>query len=75
VSDPTQPRPAIGRGFLLAPQSSRAIGFQLVDWRRSRSVPLTISTAVREVARTPWPPRAVGFRLLDHDGREVLRLD
>jgi len=30
-SDPTQPRPAIGRGFLFAPQSSRAIGFQLVD--------------------------------------------
>ena len=31
-----------------------------------------VSTAVREAARTPWPPRAIGFRLVDLDGREVL---
>ena len=31
-----------------------------------------VSTAVREVAHTPWPARAVGFRLVDLDGREVL---
>ena len=33
-SDPTQPRPASGRGFLLASQPSRAIGFRLVDYDR-----------------------------------------
>ncbi len=32
-----------------------------------------VSTAVREAALIPWPPRAVGFRLVDRDGREVLR--
>jgi hypothetical protein len=32
-----------------------------------------VSTAMREAARTPWPPRAVGFRLVDPDGRDVLR--
>jgi hypothetical protein len=31
-----------------------------------------VSTAMREAIRTPWPPSAVGFRLVDHDGREVL---
>ncbi len=31
-----------------------------------------VSTAIREAAHTPWPPRAVGFRIVDHDGREVL---
>ena len=31
-----------------------------------------VSTAIREAAHTPWPPRAVGFRLVDQDGREVL---
>ncbi len=30
-----------------------------------------VATALREAAHTPWPPRAVGFRLVDHDGREV----
>ena len=31
-----------------------------------------VSTAMREAAHTPWPPRAIGFRLVDHDGRAVL---
>jgi hypothetical protein len=31
VSDPTQPRPAIGRGFLLAPQTVARSGSDLVD--------------------------------------------
>jgi len=31
-----------------------------------------VSTAVREVSHARWPPRAAGFRLLDHTGREVL---
>ena len=29
------------------------------------------SAAVREAARTGWPPRAIGFRLIDVQGREV----
>jgi len=32
-----------------------------------------VSTAMREAARTPWLPRAIGFRLVDPDGRDVLR--
>ncbi len=32
-----------------------------------------VSTAVLEAAHIPWPPRALGFRLVDRDGREVLR--
>ena len=31
-----------------------------------------VSAAMREAAHTPWPPRAIGFRIVDHDGREVL---
>ena len=31
-----------------------------------------VSTAIREAAHTPWPPGATGFRIVDHDGREVL---
>ena len=31
-----------------------------------------VSTAMREAVHTPWPPRAIGFRIVDHDGREVL---
>ncbi len=31
-----------------------------------------VSTAIREAAHIPWPPRAIGFRLVDQDGREVL---
>jgi hypothetical protein len=31
-----------------------------------------VSTAMREAALTPWPPRAIEFRLVEHDGREVL---
>ena len=31
-----------------------------------------VSTAIREAAHTRWPPRAIGFRIVDHDGREVL---
>ena len=29
------------------------------------------SVAIREVAETSWPPRAVGLRLLDLEGREI----
>jgi len=29
------------------------------------------SVAIREVATTTWPPRAVGLRLLDLEGREI----
>ena len=29
------------------------------------------SVAIREAARTSWPPRAVGLRLLDLEGREI----
>lgn len=27
--------------------------------------------AVREADRRPWPPGAIGYRILDHDGREA----
>ena len=33
------------------------------------------SGAVREVARLRWPPRAIGFRLIDGEGREVFGRD
>jgi hypothetical protein len=33
------------------------------------------SEAVREAARLRWPPRAIGFRLIDGDGREVFGRD
>ena len=33
------------------------------------------SGAVREAARLRWPPRAIGFRLIDGDGREVFGRD
>ncbi len=32
-----------------------------------------VSTAMREAARIPWPPGAVGFRIVDRRGRVVLR--
>ncbi len=31
-----------------------------------------VSTASREAAHIPWPPRAIGFGQVDHYGREVL---
>jgi hypothetical protein len=31
-----------------------------------------IATAMREATHTSWPPGAIGFRLVDDDGREVL---
>ncbi len=34
---------------------------------------LDVSTAMREAARTPWPPGAIGFRLVDPGGRDALR--
>ena len=33
------------------------------------------SEAVREASRLRWPPRAVGFRLIDRDGQEVFGRD
>ena len=33
------------------------------------------SEAVREAARLRWPPRAIGFRLIDGEGREVFGRD
>ena len=30
------------------------------------------SEAVREAARLDWPPRALGFRLIDREGREII---
>ena len=33
------------------------------------------SGAVREATRLRWPPRAIGFRLIDGDGREVFGRD
>jgi hypothetical protein len=38
VSNPTQPRPAIGRGFLLALQRLRAIGFPGLTMTNARSL-------------------------------------
>ena len=29
------------------------------------------SGAIRAAAGAPWPPRAVGLRVLDHEGREI----
>ena len=33
------------------------------------------SEAVREASRLRWPPRAIGFRLIDRDGQEVFGRD
>ena len=33
------------------------------------------SEAVREAARLDWPPRALAFRLIDREGREILGRD
>ena len=33
------------------------------------------SEAVREAARLDWPPRALGFRLIDWEGREIFGRD
>ena len=33
------------------------------------------SEAVREASRLRWPPRAIGFRLIDADGQEVFGRD
>ncbi len=33
------------------------------------------SEAVREAARLDWPPRALGFRLIDREGREIFGRD
>lgn len=33
------------------------------------------SEAVREASRLHWPPRAIGFRLIDRNGREVFGRD
>jgi hypothetical protein len=33
------------------------------------------SVAVREAGRLRWPPRAIGFRLIDGEGREVFGRD
>ena len=33
------------------------------------------SEAVREASRLRWPPRAIGFRLIDQDGQEVFDRD
>ena len=33
------------------------------------------SGAVREASRLRWPPRAIGFRLVDQDGQEVFGRD
>jgi hypothetical protein len=30
-----------------------------------------VSAAIREAAHVAWPPRAIGFRLIDHQGREI----
>ncbi len=32
-----------------------------------------VSTAIREAMHIPWPPGAVGFRIVDRNGREVLQ--
>jgi hypothetical protein len=29
------------------------------------------SEAIREAAHVAWPPRTIGFRLIDREGREV----
>jgi len=34
-----------------------------------------LSEAVREASRLRWPPRAIGFRLIDRDGQEVFGRD
>ena len=33
------------------------------------------SEAVREASRLRWPPRAIGFRLIDRDGDEIFARD
>ena len=43
----------------------------LTEVKLRASDPSDPSEAVREGSRVRWPPRAIGFRLIDREGREV----
>ena len=60
-------RPGFRIHFLAAAADRRLTILQQVEVRAS-----DVSTAIRESAHIPWPSGVVGFRLVDHDGREVL---
>ncbi len=63
-------RPLFRLQFLgLAADRSPSI-LKEVDLRASDA-----SEAVREAARLDWPPRALGFRLIDREGREIFGRD
>ncbi len=43
--------------------------------KRAPAVRLRRVRAVREAAGLDWPPRALGFRLIDREGREIFGRD
>jgi hypothetical protein len=63
-------RPSFRLQFLGLAANRGASVLKEVDLRASDA-----SEAVREAARLDWPPRALGFRLIDREGREIFGQD
>jgi len=63
-------RPSFRLQFLGLAANRGASILKEVDLRASDA-----SEAIREAARLDWPPRALGFRLIDREGQEVFGRD
>jgi hypothetical protein len=77
-----QGRPQLESAGSLRPEKAQASSFRLQflgasadgSWAVLAVVEvraLDVSAAIREAARIAWPPRAIGFRLIDRQGHEV----
>ena len=73
----TDPLDALERILAARPQRFRLQFFAVADDRGPSIVAETeiqaadASAAIRAAADADWPPRAIGLRILDHEGREI----